>query len=353
MKLWLFGLMIFFSLAGGAQQKEASYSAIDWQMQSTDAPTPDSLARIINSLYTTAHEKTRAVYSWIVSHIEYNTAIFKPWTASYRPSPDPLDTATVWLSGDEMLARRVMRRGTAVCDGYARLFKVLCTYTGVEADIVQGYARVPNENKFRTNHTWSVVKLDSTWHLVDVTWASGYLNFGNDYVQKQNDFYYFTPPQQFINDHYPEELRWSLLPDPPTLAEFKRMPFRSKHFYKYGVENYFPNSGVVEASVGDTIQLTVQLKDIQRAKRTGNDSFMDTATYAMWPASTFLKPTDEKKNSLIYTCIVQPTTTFLNLLYNDDVLMRYSVKVLDRQTTTVSTSPVTPGLTPSLPNFQE
>jgi hypothetical protein len=130
------------------------------------------------------------------------------------------------------------------------------------------------------------------------------------------------------------------------------MPFRSKHFYKYGVDSYFPNSGVIEAAVGDTIELTVQLKDIQRARRTSNDSFMDTATYALWPASTFLKPVDEKKNTIVYTCVVQPNTTFLNLLYNDDVLMRYSVKVFEGQANTGSTSLV-PLSNASFPNFQE
>ncbi|RYF87276.1 MAG: hypothetical protein EON98_01020, partial [Chitinophagaceae bacterium] len=193
MKQWLFGwVLTFVSVAGFGQQQ--SFSSIDWKVQSLDAPTPDSLARAINGMFSTQLEKTRAIYAWITSHIDYNTSIYKPWAAKYDYSPDPLDTASIWPSGDEMVARKVMRRRTAVCDGYARLFKVLCDYTGIEAVIVQGYGRVAGSNRFRTNHTWNAVKIDSAWYLVDATWASGYMTFGDDYVRKQNDVYFLTPP---------------------------------------------------------------------------------------------------------------------------------------------------------------
>ncbi|HEX8314389.1 MAG TPA: transglutaminase domain-containing protein [Flavisolibacter sp.] len=336
MKKWVFGLvMFFFALAGKSQQK-ANFSSIDWKVQSMEAPTPDSLAGLIKTNFTTPLEKVRAIYSWIATHIEYNTNIYKPWLASYHYSPDPLDTAAVWPSGDEMVARKVMRKRSAVCDGYARLFKVLCDYAGVEAQIVQGYARSAGTNKFRTNHTWNAVRIDSAWHLIDVTWASGYLNFGNDYVQKQNDYYFFTPPEQFINDHYPEELKWTLLPNPPMVAEFKRMPFQSKNFNRYGFDSFFPNTGIIEAAVGDTIRLKLQLKDVERAKTTGNDPFTDTTTFTFWPASSFLKPEAEKKNLIFYTFIVPPTSGWLHLLYNDDVVMHYRIQVSAKSTSLVS-----------------
>src|SRR5215203_5022219 len=259
MKKWVIGLgMCFFSIAGHTQQK-ISFSSIDWKMQSAEAPTPDSLARLINKNFTTDLEKVRAIYSWITSHIEYNTAIYKPWNAAYTYSPDPLDTAAVWPSGDEMVARKVMRKRLAVCDGYARLFKVLCEYTGIEVAIVHGYARGIGNPKFRTNHSWNAVKIDSAWRLLDVTWSAGHLNYYDDFVQRQNDYYFLTPPEQFINDHYPEELRWSLLPNPPMPAEFRKAPFHSKHFYKYGVAAYSPNTGLIEAAIGDTLHFSLQL----------------------------------------------------------------------------------------------
>lgn len=327
MKPWVLVLVLFFSLPAAFGQQKISFAAIDWKARSLDAPTPDSLARLINLHFTTPVERVRAIYTWIASHIEYNTSIYRPWAARYSYSPDPLDTAAVWPSGDEMAARKVMRKRMAVCDGYARLFKVLCDYAGVESHVVQGYARGLGSNRFRTNHTWNVVKIDSVWKLVDVTWASGYLNYGNDYVQTQNDYYFFTPPDQFIRDHYPEELRWALLPNPPLFSEFKKTPFHSKNFFRYEIEAYSPGNGVIEAAVGDTIQLSLQLKNSERAKKTGNDPFMDTATFALWPVSSFIKPQAEKKNTVLYTYIVQPTSEWLHLLYNDDVVMHYRIQL--------------------------
>lgn len=330
MKRWLAGLGVLFFCVGYSQQG-VSFSSIDWKVQSIEAATPDSLAHLLTVNYTTDVEKVRAIYSWITGHIAYNIDIYKTKSASYKYIPDPLDTAAVWPSGDEMVARKVLRRRVAVCDGYSRLFKVLCSHAGIDAKIIQGYGRVYGADggkRFRTNHTWNAVKIDSAWRLLDVTWASGYISYANEYMQKQNDFYFLTPPDQFIADHYPEELRWTLLTNPPAPAEMKEMPFRSKNFFKYGVGSYFPNSGTIEACVGDTISISVRLKDVARAKNTGADAFMDTGSYAQWPLSSFIKPAKEKGNEVIYSYVVAPTSEWLHLLYNDDVIMRYRIKFI-------------------------
>jgi hypothetical protein len=234
----------------------------------------------------------------------------------------------------------VLRKRVAVCDGYSRLFKVLCTYSGIKAEIVQGYGRVNGggERKFKTNHTWNAVQIDSVWKLLDVTWASGYTTYADDFIQKQNDFYFLTPADKFITDHYPEELRWTLLANPTAPSELKKLPFRSKNFFKYGIGNYFPQSGIIEASVGDTIAFSIQLKDLARAKTTSADPFMDTVTYTQWPLSAFVKPAKEKGATVLYSYVVEPASEWINLLYNDDVIMRYQLVVSIRKENANATS---------------
>lgn len=313
-------------LVGDAQQKNP-FSSVDWKAEGLDAPTPDSLAKLINANFTSPPEKARAIYAWITSHIAYNTDAFKPWV-KYAYSPDPLDTAAVWPSGDEMVARKVMRRRKTFCDGYARLFKVLCDYAGVEAAVVLGYGRgsVRGDGKFRTNHAWNAVKLDSAWHLLDVTWASGYITYADDFVALRNDYYYLTPPDEFVADHQPEDLRWALLPSPPALPEFRRAPFRSKNFYRYEIGAYSPGNGIVEAAVGDTLRFSFQLKDADRAKQTGSDPFLDTAGYALWPKSGFAKPVGQKGATVWYTYIVEPGVEWIHLLFKDDAVLHYRLK---------------------------
>lgn len=321
-------LMMKFSFAQGQH-----YSAIDWSVQSIDAPTPDSLAKLLTVSYTTELQKVRAIFSWIAQHISYNTFIISSNRryASSQYVVEPDDTSSTWKPAVEMTAIKVLKKRTAVCDGYAKLFKTLCDYAGLRSELITGYARgyVSGANKFLSNHTWNAVMIDSVWKLLDVTWASGYVDFSNQFTRRLDDTYFLTPPQQFINDHYPEDLRWTLMDNPPALSEFKRMPFRYKSFVKYSISSYSPANGIIDAFVGDTIQMEVQVKDLKRDKGISSDPFFDSTMIDSSPASAFLPASDTVGNKIIYTYIVHsPAVEWLNILYNNDVIMRYRLNAV-------------------------
>ena len=44
-----------------------------------------------------------------------------------------------------------------------------------------------------------------------------------------------APPMQFIQDHFPEDLQWTLLPDPPLVSEFHYSPFKHSAFIKHKI----------------------------------------------------------------------------------------------------------------------
>lgn len=321
-------ILLFFSFCAAAQKPSANFAAIDWYVQSVQAPTPDSLAVKLTSPYTSELEKVRAIYSWICQNIRYNADIYKPLALRARYKPEPIDTTSEWKTADEMVAQKVLRRKLAVCDGYSRLFKVLCQYAGIEAVVLNGYARTDYDRateRFRTNHTWNAVRIDSAWHLLDATWAAGYMTYGDEFVAKQNDYYFLTPPQDLIRDHYPEDLRWSLLAQPPSLAEFRKMPFKSKAFIKYGIASYFPSNGLLEAEKGDTLTFIISLNDVKRAKTIFPDPFLDTASFAMSPASVFISPEKEAADKVYYRFVVDVSTQWVHLLFNGDVILRYGV----------------------------
>jgi hypothetical protein len=327
---WCVGILVcLLSLEAAAQRPVASFAAIDWQAQSVRAKTPDTLARQLTAGYTTDLEKVRAIFTWICQNVAYNSNIYKPMYRRPAFIPEPLDTVSEWKSADEMIAQKVMNRRMAVCDGYSRLFKVLCTYAGVQAEVINGYVRTnygSTSERFRTNHTWNAVRIDSAWHLLDVTWAAGYMTYNDEFVPKQNDFYFLTRPQDFVRDHFPEDLRWTLLEEPPTLAEFRKMPFKVKSYIKYDIQSYSPRNGLVEAEVGDTLVFSLSLKDVKRAKNTISDPFLDTTTYALSPRSVFIKPVKETGVDVFYSFVVDGSTQWVNLLFNDDVVLRYSLQ---------------------------
>lgn len=327
---WCVGILVFLlGYDASAQRPAANFSNIDWQVKSVRARTPDSLAIRLTNGYASDLEKVRAIYSWICQNIAYNSNIYKPLNRRPPFILAPMDTVSEWKPADEMVAQKVMDRQLAVCDGYSRLFKVLCTYAGVQAEVINGYVRSnygSAAERFRTNHSWNAVRIDSTWHLVDVTWAAGYLTYNDEFVSKQNDFYFLTPPQDFVRDHFPEDLRWTLLEETPTLAEFRKMPFKIKSYIKYDIQSYSPRNGLVEAGVGDTVVFSLSLKDVKRAKNTISDPFLDTMMFVLSPRSVFIKPVKETDGEVFYSYIVDASTQWVNLLFNGDVVLRYSLQ---------------------------
>ena len=78
--------------------------------------------------------------------------------------------------------------GEAVCDGYAKAFKMLCDAYGIPCIIVVGNA-VQNGNEER--HAWNYVQMeDGKWYAVDATWndsgiypTKNYFLVGSDTLQ--------------------------------------------------------------------------------------------------------------------------------------------------------------------------
>jgi hypothetical protein len=326
----LLPIFFFVSITSFAQKRSVDFASIDWKMKSLDAPTVDSLAKKISELYQSDLEKTRAVFSWITQHISYNTGIFNPGRGyrSVKFVIDPDDTISS-KSAIEQTADKVFKRRIAVCDGYAKLFKTLCDYTGVQSEVILGYGKcyLEKSTKFRTNHTWNAVKIDSSWYLLDVTWASGYINFSSEFVPHIDETYFLTPPQQFILDHYPEDLKWTLLDHPPTLREFHFSPFKYKSFIKYSIVSVSPPNGTIEAAIGDTIRIELKLKDASLDSTIASDPLFDSTIIELSPASVFLEPVIEN-NKAIYTYVISSNTVeWIHLLYNHDPVLRYKLNV--------------------------
>ena len=139
--------------------------------------------------------------------------------------------------------------------------------------------------------------------------------------------YFLSPPEVFFNDHYPEDLRWSLLDNPPALREFKFTPFKCKSYIKYAINSYFPRNGMIEASIGDTVRIELQTYDADRDMKMSSDPFFDSSILTMSPASAFLNPSVEY-NKICYSYVVDGTNVeWLHLLYNDDMILRYKLNV--------------------------
>jgi hypothetical protein len=292
---------------------------------------PATLAQQLTASCNTDRQKVTVIFKWITDNISYRTTPVYKRNSSKHKQPEEEDTSAL-KPLNERVAETVLKERAGVCNGYARLFTTLCDYAGIRSEIITGYAKT-NSNKpgarFGANHHWNAVFFDSTWHLLDATWASGYIS-RNEFVHEYDPHYFLTSPAIFIQDHYPDDLRWSLLDDSPVLREFHSSPFKQKSFIKYRITSYYPTTGIIEASVGDTIRLQLETADAQRDKNVAPDLLMDTTIFSHSASWVFLRPeiVPENSNKFSYNYTVSsPGIEWIYLVYNDDLVLRYKIKV--------------------------
>jgi len=318
-----------------SQRRSASFASIDWRVQDIEATSPDTLSKQLTAPCSTELEKVRSIFRWITGHISYNVMRFQPHPVMYHDdgveSAD--DTSSVLKPLDERVALIVLKRRVTVCEGYARLFKRLCDYAGIKSEIIAGYART-NMNRtstqFRCNHKWNAVFIDSNWYLLDVTWASGYLNYaGDEFIEDYNDYYFLTPPKDFIRDHYPEDIRWTLLDNPPTLSEFNHTPFKQTAFSHYKILSYSPSKGIINASVGDSITVELETNESKKNLYVLDIPSVDSATIAITDSTARANPVCIiTGNKVSCTYIVKfEDAEWLQVIYNGDLILRYKLNV--------------------------
>ena len=290
---------------------------------------PAELARDLTIGHQSEIEKVRAIFDWITANISYRTG---PSPRNKNEWENLEEDDTGFLKPlDERVAETVLENRVAVCDGYARLFKSLCSHAGIRAEVIHGYGKTEParvHQRFNANHSWNAVMIDGSWKLLDVTWASGYLTRqGGGFVRKLDEQYFLSPPEQFIREHFPDDIRWSLMEDPPLMPEFRYSPFKQKAFIKYRISSFRPSRGVIEASLGDTLEFTVQSSDIKSDQNISSDPFLDTSIYST-PFSALLVPPGLISRKTVYTYVVNvPTVKWLYVLYNDDIILRYKLEI--------------------------
>jgi hypothetical protein len=294
---------------------------------------PAVLAKQLTAPCKNEMEKVTAIFTWITDNISYRVNQGNKMHGS--GVIEVMDDGPL-LSLNERVARTVLQNKEAVCDGYARLFTTLCDYAGICSEIIIGYAKNGTKKptqRFGVNHYWNAVMIDGKWHLVDATWASGYLTLQRDeFIREYDEKYFLASPDVFIQDHYPDDARWTLLPDSKVPPEFFRSPFKQKSFLKYRITSFYPANGIIDTYVGDTIRLSLETDSKELGRNVCPDLLLDSAIFSHSPSWIFLKPEMPELSSLpnrynyIYT-VASPDIEWLYLLYNDDLVLRYKINV--------------------------
>ncbi len=135
------------SLAFKKNDIEDGYGFTKEQIRDNAEEFYDSINRII--------EKTESAESDFEKELIIHDALCK--TVTYDSDFDFDGKNNIYTAYGALV------NGRAVCEGYARAFKLLCRYADIKCILITGDSR-------GVGHMWNMVELDSQWYHVDVTW---------------------------------------------------------------------------------------------------------------------------------------------------------------------------------------
>jgi transglutaminase/protease-like cytokinesis protein 3 len=206
------------------------------------------ITRPLTESLQTEHEKFRAIFRWITENIEYNKS-----------------------AGSIAESDKIIRKNKAVCQGFSNLLKEMCNSVNIPCEVVVGYTKTEtkdiNRKLKKTDHAWNIVRLYEKEYLVDVTWATSKYNvFTRKFMKEFDPYYYLTPPEKFILDHFPKEKKYQLLAKPHREKQFIRTPVYYTDYFHLDIDKLSPEKGKFSHKLSKPIRFSfICNKDIKSA----------------------------------------------------------------------------------------
>ena len=204
--IYLFVFQFIF-LGSSFGQEENSWNQVDKKavkIPSKHTSNVEELCRYISTEFDNPKDQIRAIYTWIGRNIKYDHSGLKDENLSYNHYPN-----------------QVLAKKRAVCTGYSTLFVALSNCLEIPAEVISGYSKnsITSEvNMSYPDHAWNSVYIDSSWHLIDVTWDAVLWKHSAPINRKEK--YFMTNPEVFTEDHLPALPCWQLSTKPMSPAEF-------------------------------------------------------------------------------------------------------------------------------------
>jgi len=116
----------------------------------------------------------------------------------------------------DLRPENVIKRKKTVCSGFINLFAFMANHADLPTKAINVHAKgagykFGDRFKGLSNHAWNIIMLDNKWYLLESTWARC--------VKQSVEYYFLSPPEKFIIDHWPSKKKWQLLDKPITLKK--------------------------------------------------------------------------------------------------------------------------------------
>ncbi len=209
----------------GVSIPDGPYKEIDSHALNASKKVEQSISALAEYLIQPAktdEEKTRAIFRWMTDRIAYNAEDF----LAGKPVGD-------------CSAEAVLKTRKSVCEGYANLFEQLAKAAGLEVVKISGHCKgygYSSGEEMSTNHTWNAIKIDGQWCIVDVTWGAGYVQKEKGFIKEFKDYWFLTPPEQFIFSHFPDDPAKQFLTPPIDADTYRGWPKESQRLLMLGFQ---------------------------------------------------------------------------------------------------------------------
>lgn len=235
----------------GVDPRPGSWSDYDWQ-PTQDPTRPEdvfgekawpfepTLHPLVRSIPEDAQSTPQAIGAYFLAHESNPTQRLKAvhdYVADRIAYDVPALRSRNFPSQD---AQTVLDSGLAVCAGYAQLVKAIGDAAELKVVVVVGQTRSGSD----AGHAWNAAEIDGRWYLLDATWDAGPVD-GDRFIKKFGTDYFMTPPDVFLNDHFPDQPKWQLREEPVSLGDFMRRPNLEPSFSAYGFSLVSPTRSSV------------------------------------------------------------------------------------------------------------
>ena len=222
----------------------------------------EALAMQIQKDFSSDAEKVRALYTWLATNITYDMHEFingeRLIRFQYRNQQELQEKQNAIR---EYAINSTLSDNKAVCEGFAQTFKKVCELMGIRCLFIDGYSKV-NVNDIGKNpsigdHAWNAVKIDNTWKLIDVTWASGSAN-GTVWRQNFSDYYFFTDPDEFVKTHLPSTQGLSFAMKEPSKTAFFNAPVYTRGYFNNNLKLLNPLKGQLKTRPNSSLKFEIE-----------------------------------------------------------------------------------------------
>jgi hypothetical protein len=222
------------------------------------------MTNILTQGYSKPVEKLRSIFTWITWNIKYDCDFLNRGEepGGFECEGDSISCVDELSRWEMKYINRVLKKKRAICQGYSMLLKKMCDISGIECEIITGYAKnkiYQLGNPFGADHAWNAVRIDSVYYFLDATWAAGFCplcipdgEIYCDFIRDYNNYYWLTPFNKLVRNHYPKKGKWVMEPNYTKEKFFDNAVFYSQYALAH-INIIAPNTGVIEAKVGDTI----------------------------------------------------------------------------------------------------